>query len=553
MRNLFNQFSLEELNRTLRTLNSQNKVNNLKVIAAIDKKNKMSVTLKPRLTNGNEYHGLHPKFDEDELFDFLDNKQINNPHSFWRNIQHNTYDFKPMNIIMPDKSDFLSFIAGHLGNEISKEVVEESLLGKAILQMSTHYGFKLYFSNKELGSEFQNVLSKLDEIVHINYSLHEDSIDIKGIWPESAIKELSLLFDIDIETNNASKSQISLKRNTTKGPNKLLNILSFKDEWRQFFSLTGNYVYYSGVMPCVRQLSYELDPSYSQNIKYVSLEVVRTTFATLDMMDNSTILKHTFFERQYKEVLNLIDFYEDTIQQEYLYSNPTSSVNGQIEYELQEIKNLNHYLRRSLNTHTIAVSANLTTSDNYLLAGKRGSLNIDSGEIYCSANGQTEFRDKNVAFYQKSVFEDLPTLEYHSDYRIDLNQEMERESIAELGITSYDPNWEYYGISYLSINKNIGNDDEKGYMKSRQQEKRRMHFNILMNNQVTDTFEHIVIRQKLATESFENEKIIGYKITVSNGWKDYIKKKVRVVFDFLYENNSRVLLVLIFFSALFGS
>ena len=115
-----------------------------------------------------------------------------------------------------------------------------------------------------------------------------------------------------------------------------------------------------------------------------------------------------------------------------------------------QIKNINQYLENSFNTHTIAVSSNITTSDNYLIIGKRSKKSSDPGMYYCSSNGQSEFRDKHVDFYRKSVFEDLPTMEYDSEYRVDLNQEIQREALAELGITSFESEWHYYCLLYTS-------------------------------------------------------------------------------------------------------
>ena len=90
-------------------------------------------------------------------------------------------------------------------------------------------------------------------------------------------------------------------------------------------------------------------------------------------------------------------------------------------------------MKYSFNTHTIAVSANIETVDDYLLFGKREIKSIDAGKYYCSVNGQSEFLDENVSFYRTSVYEDLPTMDYNSKYSIDIENEISREAIEEIG------------------------------------------------------------------------------------------------------------------------
>ena len=65
---------------------------------------------------------------------------------------------------------------------------------------------------------------------------------------------------------------------------------------------------------------------------------------------------------------------------------------------------INGYLQRSINSNTIAVSANLVSRDGCLIAAVRDGSSIDSNTGYCSANGQTEFRDNFVTFYRNSVY-----------------------------------------------------------------------------------------------------------------------------------------------------
>lgn len=48
-------------------------------------------------------------------------------------------------------------------------------------------------------------------------------------------------------------------------------------------------------MPCVKEIEYEKNDSLSDKVKYIVFNVVRTTYATVDAMDNSNVLEHPFF------------------------------------------------------------------------------------------------------------------------------------------------------------------------------------------------------------------------------------------------------------------
>ena len=180
------------------------------------------------------------------------------------------------------------------------------------------------------------------------------------------------------------------------------------------------------------------------NVKSLVVEVGRTT---LQLWILSTIRNDitSLFTEEWKYRIENFYQYEDHVQKQYLHKRTKKEPN-QRKQEEEEIKRINKYLRYSINTHTIAISANITTDDKFLLISERAAQSIDGDEYYCSANGQSEFRDKNVDFYAKSVLEDLPTMDFDSNYRIDLNGEMNRETVAELGISQFQNEWTYYGF-----------------------------------------------------------------------------------------------------------
>lgn len=138
------------------------------------------------------------------------------------------------------------------------------------------------------------------------------------------------------------------------------------------------------------------------------------------------------------------------------------------------------YLRKFLTNYEV------NESGEFLIVAQRDEKSIDAGEFYSSANGQSEFMDKHVSFYKESVFEDLPSMNYNSDYRVDLNNEIRREVIAELGITALNSEWDYLGVSYLAINQEKNKNDQG------KPTKRRMHFNVLTSNKTSLDFKAVV-------------------------------------------------------------
>ena len=536
MKKLFKNYSLDVLNTELHSIVRNNKVNNLKMFVSTEDKSKISVTLKPDLNFSESFHGLHPIFDEEMLKCFLGKLGNHDAGTFWNLVnEFQNYEVKLMNLIFVDELH-------------NKKKLEISLLGKAILQMASHFGYIINCSNnKELYNELKEVLKNtaLERYTFWDYSDPHSHIKILGIWPESEIEKLSL-YTLNPSDNNLliSKAEYSAPDNIT-----FHSLLSFSHkDWQHYFKLLTSDIYYSGVMPCVKKIDYEINPYLSGKVKYLVFHVVRTTYATVDTFDNSQILVHPFFHcknhNEYYDYLLEFDLYEDSVQEKYLYS------------EDDNLEKLNMYLSHSLNTHTVAVSANLITSDGYLIAAKRGSLNIDAGEFYCSANGQTEFRDENVSFYRKSVFEDMPTMDYFSKYRVDITNEIQRECIAELGITSFSLDWICYGISYLSINNTPDAFKEDSYTaeskNSKSSKYRRMHFNVLMSNSISYSFKEVDRFHKNATESFENESLIGIKSTVFQDKTDLLKSIFLMLYKWIDENKSRIFMFLIIISILTG-
>ncbi len=567
MKDIFKDYSLKEFNENISGLIKDEVVNNIKLFAATDDA-KISVVLKS-LDDKDFYYGLHPRFSSEKMIDLLFKSKITTKNEFWKVISKEQIENNWFKI-----SKF-----EHFDNSFNLEQseLETILLGKSILQMASHFGFR--FQCKEsIVDELKQIIAKLwrEETANSKYNTNKHYfsnentffcqlgknqkgtyIDFLGFWPKVIIdkldEEIHIKMDSDLESSelvlekimeNTPESGKYITLSELYGMSNESTNLSSEDK----FKLRDGNIYYSGTMPRVTEIKYDTDHPSSEQIKYLIMCVERTTFATVDCMDNPMIMLHPFFgkvcegnERPLYDFLLDFDRYEDKIQSEYLYKQieDDDDDDDQTGYEKKEIKNINDYLERSFNTHTVAVSANLETADHYLLVGKRGKGTIDDGEYYCSVNGQSEFNDENVSFYQESVYEDLPTLDFNSKKRLDLNNEIQRETIAELGISMFEQDWQYYGVSYLSINnkKNYMNSDGESYENASKVSKRRMHFNVLTYNKSYSSFEEVYTNHENVTEKFENSLIEGIKLNLYKGWKEFTKQSIEKISSFAYNHS----------------
>ena len=173
----------------------------------------------------------------------------------------------------------------------------------------------------------------------------------------------------------------------------------------------------------------------------------RTTFATLDAFDYGNLVTHPLLRFPLEgDEHSIADTVRKVRKEEYermslLFSYDNSKEEGQ-SHARTLLNLINRYLSSSINSNTIAVSANLTTRDGCLIGAVRNSSSIDTGTCYCSSNGQMEFRDNLVTFYRNSVYVDLPSLSVpkglDAQYeRLDFTKEIERETIAELNTSHF--------------------------------------------------------------------------------------------------------------------
>ncbi|MDF0479579.1 hypothetical protein OL233_04680 [Vagococcus sp. PNs007] len=436
---------LEDLMANSKVRNEQSVVNNLKLLLFKGQSNKLTVNVTPKLNYVGKYHGFHPSNSTKKIVEIFLGKPLRNREEFEICLKEYCEDVlgETKGFSLYEADAFMEHAtSGTLEDKDEKlQKLEQVLFRQAILQVCTHFGYEIEVK-KELVDQVTELIKG-----HPQLKLKKGKLLIPGI-----IIGLDDLF-YDFSLNEAK---------LVKNKNEHFEYKGLKPK------LLHGGVYYSGVMPSVKEIK-EVDNSFfSDGIKALNLSVIQTTFATLDMFDNNEMIHHDLFAIEEQLLLKQFYFIEDQLQNNYLYQ----------VHESDRLEKMNSYLKESLNSHTIAVSANVVTSDDYLILGRRSSSSIDSDSYYCSANGQSEFYDKNVKFYQQSVTEDTPYLEFSQDARNNFALEIEREVEAELGISDFEKSWEYYGISYLSIhNKEIHSLEESSKIS-----KRRMHFNVLLHN-----------------------------------------------------------------------
>lgn len=555
MRDVFSQKTLNEYNRQIKKLLDENdKINYIEVLLASDE-SKLSIVARPNSAYVGEYKyfGAHPCISEKLILDFFKRKSVCDASSFWKliwRIQKNLRaEFIPdgekaFNLLNPTKEGvtispvdlehfFKYKIEDYPDFNSYDEILEFMLLGRVILRMASRFAFSFHFKNNDK-SLFEDIMHSISsfwqkaandayplDMANIAYKVDENRyvISFQGFWPGELLNELSQKCHVEkdgkilylvpgsIEKSNGNQFVLYDLYCTNKETE------SYLDAY-EIFNLANSEVYYSGVMPHVESIDVQNAYISTKNVRYVTLNVGRTTFATLDAFDYPDIINHPYFnfsiadEEPIFSVLRLFDDYEDDMQSKYLYREAEKANETNLPRRLKE---MNDYLKHSFNTHTIAVSGNIVTKDGYLLIAKRSDKSIDAGTFYCSVNGQSEFLDENVEFYRKSVFEDLPTFNYDSKYRLDFQNEIERESIAEIGVSLFTRDWGYYGISFLGIN-NVNRNKDKII-------NRRMHFNILMFNRSFQDFEEILKQHLFVTEAFENKSIEGIKIRVYKNFR----------------------------------
>ena len=470
-------------------------------------------------TNEDIIYGLDPSFGADKI------KEILNEY-FFNAINNKKYslNYYLKNIIIENHTLFnLDKSILEKGVQADNTFIIYTLYKKCLLQMALNFKVTINIEDNKLCNIIYNKINISGYNCNIYVEKSNNTISFIGFIPDYIFK---ILEDYSISVIN---NKLYLTNNSSSTPIELFPVYETR---------RSNMPYYSGVFPRVKKLELKNETTTANILEHWTFYINRTTYATVDMFDNHLVNNHIIFSNMEKKILNELFLLED-IYLNKLYNSDNSYAA------------INDYLEESFNTHTLAVSALLETKDKYLVYSVRSDNSIDSQQIYCSANGQSEIKNKDVDMYSTSSYEDYPTITYDDEYRMILDFEFSREVIAELGIAQFSNKWDYYGFSYLSINNSISTNEDADT--SSKVTNRRMHFNVLAYNEIFATFEEVNKSYMNAIEKFESSKLLGLKLNMYNNTLDKITKTMRKMFSLIANHKDILFIIALLISMIINS
>lgn len=373
--------------------------------------------------------------------------------------------------------------------------------------ITNSWSFKVNFT-----CDNNDFLEDLSKDKNCNYTVENGKHYIYGRISEHLIESWSNVKLYIYNNDKPEKKEVSL-------------IDLYKTDNIDYFKCYSNALY-SGVIPRLLNVEY-FSPSMANNDIYkIQFNLGRTSFMTIyafNHKNNKEILNHPFLSIKengatLKDVIIQFDKKEVEIQKVYYQDIKQANHDEQ-----KELLALNKYLNKSWNIHNVNVSGNLYDIDDKCIYTKR-SINVtDSSCLYCSVNGASEIHDSDVIFYNNSVQEDIPTINY-SDTPFYFGGELTRESIAELAISDISPYWNYYGFTCMSYYKE--NTDHALWL----------HFNILGEKKISDSFNNINENRKQASERFENESIYAYTLSINKTIIESFTTRFRHISRILIDN-----------------
>ncbi len=270
--------------------------------------------------------------------------------------------------------------------------------------------------------------------------------------------------------------------------------------------LKNGAVFYSGVLPKTTRI--EMLENVYENYKTnaISLYYIESTFSTIFALDRN-FTEHVLLREDKALLIDLLK--KDDMLKTDMIRTLDELAQRKEQTSKNVIETVNQYLSDSVNINQIGVSANLTTSDGLLLIGKRGgnTNSYDKHSLYPGVNGNAEFADEKVAFYQYSTHEDIPTMK-RGAVRNDFTEEIARETSAELSLFCESNIFSCVGLSICG-NVPSEKDLDKTYTERYAASSRRCHLNVLFDAHIKETYEETERSSKNANEAFENEKIRG--------------------------------------------
>lgn len=283
--------------------------------------------------------------------------------------------------------------------------------------------------------------------------------------------------------------------------------ITIKEVYSDHVDLIEGNVFYSGVLLKPRRLEVIRDTKENQNIASICIYFERSTYGTVCALDRN-LTEHPLLCGEIRSgiigMLQADDCAKIALKAELEQIQRSDFRDSESTDRM--LKAVNSYLENTFNVNQIGVSANIVSCEDLLLLALRGSENIDSGKLYPCVNGNAEVADRNVSFYNQSVFEDYPTIRLDGG-RMDFIGEIGREAYGELHMDLPKQEWE---CCALTISGTM--PDEASSRNEYTEVYRRMHFNLIFEHRLTHTMQQIEQESKKAAEAFEIKSFLGLKI-----------------------------------------
>ena len=453
-----------------------------------------------------KYYGISPLFDYEMITEAISGFKLTNPEALDKYISEHSDLF----MMHEDQSAYLLDFARYI-----------------VTSVVSIFSVKLQLSLAEA-----EAVMELDDFCKetADWDMKNKILTIHGCPTDAVLEVLSPL--------HFTKGKKHVWISDPAGDKTLKDIYSETEN----ITLTNGKVFYSGTLIKPTHLSHPHTRYEDNGVSSVIIEFEKTTYATVFALDNN-FTRHPLLKKCKKAIVSLLQ--QDDKEKSILIDRlETSGISDQDRFAA-----VNEYLGKCFNPNQIGVSGNIVTSDNVLLFTHRGADTIDCGSIYPGVNGNAEIADENVSFYKKSMYEDYPTI-YLEKYRMDFLGEINRETYAELNLDLKEEDWSCCGVFISGTRPPEATGDEEYGAK-----RRRLHFNILFEQNIEKSFWEIDQKRQHATEKFESDSLMGLKIRCHNNPVTAFFSQLLSAFrkiSQLSDTWESVLLLLMFGLALFG-
>lgn len=457
-----------------------------------------------------EYWGVSPELSVDIISEYLEDEN---------------------NKIFTNQKEFLEFInsgfdkywKNHPNVVAGEEGMSKAVFAHCVLAMSLEFSVKIISENNVLRTKFTSILDELG----VYYLVDQESIFLFGRLTENQISKLN-------ETNY----------NVVFNENYHLIEEQTSDHlWHSLHkSLTCHVSFYSGMLTNILEIKDMGNSKGNKKVNKIETTIIGTTFATLLGTGHTKLTKeegrlygkYRLMNHDLLKELEELEEYKNYIQEYY-----------EIERKLQQefFENfhdddlfndaLNKYLKQTRFPVIISAAGNVLTSNDEIVYIKRGKDIENQGRLSCSVTGYMEISDPNVTFYEDSVDDDKPTINYESK-KFSYSGEFSRETRAELGINVSNGEWNYLGL----LVSGAGEKNCKEYVSS-------IGVEIIAEVKSEYSLQKIRKLGSKSIESDENENILGIKINSYGNHIDFIKDLWHIGITKIIANKDLIILLAI--------